>query len=90
MMINLRRGAAASGYHPGLWFDNVEIVAAKRIGRETVECGSNVLKYYVGYCAAAQTGQTKWAGSAPAHSAVSRSGNLNPHPAGECTRGLPG
>lgn len=56
MMINLRRGAAASGYHPGLWFDNVEIVAAKRICRETVECSSNVLKYDVGYCAAAQTG----------------------------------
>jgi len=59
-MINLRREASASGYDPGLWFDNVEIIAAKRIGRETVEYVSNVFKYYVGYRAAAERlGQTE-------------------------------
>ena len=31
------------------WFDNVELVAAKRIGRETVQFVSNVFKYYIAY-----------------------------------------
>ncbi len=45
----LRREAAASGYDPDRWFDNVEIVAARRLGHETVTYVSNVFKYYVGY-----------------------------------------
>ena len=45
----LRREAAAEGYDPNRWFDNVEIIAARRIGRETVTYVSNVFKYYVGY-----------------------------------------
>ena len=45
----MRREAAESGYDPNLWFDNVEIIAARRIGRETVTYVSNVFKYYVGY-----------------------------------------
>jgi len=44
-----RREAAESGYDPGRWFDNVEIIAARRIGSETVTYVSNVFKYYVGY-----------------------------------------
>jgi hypothetical protein len=32
-----------------LWFNNVEIFAARRIGRETVTYVSNIFKYYVGY-----------------------------------------
>jgi membrane-bound lytic murein transglycosylase MltF len=44
-----RQEAAESGYDPNRWFDNVEIVAARRIGRETVTYVSNVFKYYVGY-----------------------------------------
>lgn len=44
-----RREAAENGYNPNHWFDNVEIVAARRIGRETVTYVSNVFKYYVGY-----------------------------------------
>jgi membrane-bound lytic murein transglycosylase MltF len=31
-----RREAAENGYDPHRWFDNVEIIAARRIGRETV------------------------------------------------------
>ncbi len=31
---------------PDIWFDNVEIVAARQIGRETVQYVSNIYKYY--------------------------------------------
>ncbi len=44
-----RREAAENGYDPNRWFDNVEIIAARRIGGETVTYVSNVFKYYVGY-----------------------------------------
>jgi membrane-bound lytic murein transglycosylase MltF len=45
----LRREAAAQGLDANKWFDNVEQVAAKRIGRETVQFVSNVFKYYIAY-----------------------------------------
>jgi membrane-bound lytic murein transglycosylase MltF len=45
----LRKEAAESGYDAARWFDNVEIVAARRLGQETVSYVSNVFKYYVGY-----------------------------------------
>jgi membrane-bound lytic murein transglycosylase MltF len=45
----LRTKAAEQGYDPNLWFDNVEVMAAKDIGRETVQYVSNILKYYVAY-----------------------------------------
>ena len=45
----MRREAAADGHDPNVWFDNVEIIAARRIGRETVTYVSNIFKYYVGY-----------------------------------------
>lgn len=45
----LRREAAEIGLDPNLWFDNVELVVSKRIGRETVQYVSNIYKYYVAY-----------------------------------------
>ena len=45
----LRAEAARMGLDPNIWFRNVEIVAAKRIGRETVQYVSNIYKYYVSY-----------------------------------------
>jgi membrane-bound lytic murein transglycosylase MltF len=45
----LRRQAAAEGLDPNRWFNNVELVAAKRIGRETVTYVSNIYKYYLAY-----------------------------------------
>jgi membrane-bound lytic murein transglycosylase MltF len=51
-----RREAAENGYDPNRWFDNVEIIAARRIGRETVTYVSNVFKYYVGYQITLQRG----------------------------------
>jgi membrane-bound lytic murein transglycosylase MltF len=51
-----RREAAEAGYDPNLWFDNVEIIAARRIGRETVSYVSNIFKYYLGYQIATERG----------------------------------
>ena len=45
----LRRQAAGRGLDPDQWFGQVERVAAERIGRETVQYVSNILKYYVVY-----------------------------------------
>jgi len=45
----LRKQAREMGLDPNVWFRNVEIVAAKRIGRETVQYVSNIYKYYVAY-----------------------------------------
>src|SRR5262249_7144039 len=42
---SLRREAKAQGLDPNKWFNNVELVAAKRIGRETVTYVSNIYKY---------------------------------------------
>ena len=45
----LRRQAAAEGYDPNRWLDNVEVIVARKIGRETVRYVRNVFKYYVAY-----------------------------------------
>ncbi|MFW2364940.1 MAG: transglycosylase SLT domain-containing protein [Desulforhopalus sp.] len=45
----LRREAKKMSLDPNVWFNNVEVVAAKRIGRETVQYVRNILKYYVAY-----------------------------------------
>jgi membrane-bound lytic murein transglycosylase MltF len=45
----LRREATARGLDANVWFDNVERIAAERIGRETVTYVSNIYKYYVSY-----------------------------------------
>lgn len=45
----IRTEAEAEGLDPNVWFQNVEIIAAKRIGRETVQYVSNIYKYYITY-----------------------------------------
>jgi membrane-bound lytic murein transglycosylase MltF len=45
----LRKKAQAQGLDPNVWFGNVEVVAAREIGRETVQYVSNIYKYYVSY-----------------------------------------
>ena len=45
----LRAEAKQMGLDPNQWFRNVEVVAAKRIGRETVQYVSNIFKYYIAY-----------------------------------------
>ena len=45
----LRTEAEQQGLDPNVWFDNVEAVAARRIGRETVDYVSNIYKYWIAY-----------------------------------------
>jgi membrane-bound lytic murein transglycosylase MltF len=45
----LRKRAAARGLDPDKWFNNVEVLAAESIGRETVQYVSNIYKYYLAY-----------------------------------------
>jgi len=46
---NLRAEAAAKGLDPNVWFNNVELIAARRVGQETVVYVRNVYKYYIAY-----------------------------------------
>jgi membrane-bound lytic murein transglycosylase MltF len=46
---SLRGAAEKRGLDPNVWFDNVEIVAADKIGRETVTYVRNIYKYYISY-----------------------------------------
>jgi len=48
-VMKLRSEAIKMKLDPNVWFHNVEIVAAKRIGRETVQYVSNIYKYYIAY-----------------------------------------
>ena len=48
-VIRLRREARESVVDPNIWFRNVEIIAARRMGRETVQYVSNIYKYYIAY-----------------------------------------
>jgi len=45
----LRKEAAQRGLDPNRWFHNVELVAADKIGPETVTYVSNIYKYYTAY-----------------------------------------
>jgi membrane-bound lytic murein transglycosylase MltF len=45
----LRKEAAKRGLDPNKWFHNVELVAAEKIGSETVTYVSNIYKYYTAY-----------------------------------------
>lgn len=53
----LRKEAEKSGLNPNVWFQNVEVVAAKRIGRETVQYVSNIYKYFVVYSLLSEKGK---------------------------------
>ncbi len=59
----LRRIAKEKGLNPNVWFDNVEIIAAQEVGKETVQYVSNIYKFYASYRAlssyAEQSGKKK-------------------------------
>jgi membrane-bound lytic murein transglycosylase MltF len=46
---SLRREAEAEKLDPNVWFNNVERVAAARVGQEPVRYVRNIYKYYVAY-----------------------------------------
>jgi membrane-bound lytic murein transglycosylase MltF len=48
-LIRMRQRAGEEGYDPNVWFDNVELIAADEIGRETVQYVSNIFRYYLTY-----------------------------------------
>ncbi len=50
----LRREAEERGFDPDIWFENVEVIAAEEIGRETVQYVSNIFKYYLAYTLVAE------------------------------------
>jgi membrane-bound lytic murein transglycosylase MltF len=50
---SLRQKAKRQGLDPNVWFDNVEIVSAKNIGRQNIDYVRNILKYWVAYRLAA-------------------------------------
>src|SRR5215510_8609534 len=45
----LRQQAKAEGLDPNKWFNNVELIADREIGHETVTYVSNIYKYYVAF-----------------------------------------
>jgi membrane-bound lytic murein transglycosylase MltF len=53
-MISLRQQAEREGYDPNVWFDNVELIAAREVGREPVSYVSNIYKYYLAYRTSAE------------------------------------
>lgn len=48
-IVALREEAQQAGLNPNSWFNNVERVAAQRVGRETVQYVANIYKFYVSY-----------------------------------------
>jgi len=45
----IRKAAETSGFNPDMWFNNVEVVTAQKIGMETTTYVRNIYKYYVAY-----------------------------------------
>jgi len=56
---SLRRMAQAEGLDPDVWFQNVELIAGREIGRETTTYVRNILKYYVTYQLTLDTAATR-------------------------------
>jgi len=48
-VLKMRKLAKKMGLDENIWYSNVEVAAAKIIGRETVEYVRNVFKYYIAY-----------------------------------------
>ena len=54
-MAKIRKAAAERGLDPNVWFNNVEIITAEKIGLETTTYVRNIYKYYVSYKLMEQT-----------------------------------
>lgn len=55
----LRKQAETEGLDPNVWFDNVEMIAAKEVGAETVTYVANIYKYYIAYQMAAENAKSR-------------------------------
>ena len=55
----LREEAAKVGLDPNQWFNNVELVVARKVGREPVQYVSNIYKYYVAYTLVTETAEAR-------------------------------
>ncbi|MGA9586338.1 MAG: lytic transglycosylase F [Terracidiphilus sp.] len=53
-IVQFRKKAPEMGLDPNVWFGNVELVAARDTGQETVTYVSNIYKYYVAYTLASE------------------------------------
>jgi len=51
---SLREKAKEEGLDPNVWFNNVEIMSARTVGRENVDYVRNILKFWVAYRLAAE------------------------------------
>lgn len=58
-LARLRKQAAAEGYNPDIWFNNVERVVAAKVGQEPVNYVRNIFKYYTSYKLAMAANQAK-------------------------------
>ena len=56
---NLRRSAADAGLDPNVWFNNVELVSARTLGRENIAYVRDILKYWVAYQLANELGEPR-------------------------------
>jgi membrane-bound lytic murein transglycosylase MltF len=45
----LRSEAKKTEFDPNVWFRNVEVIAARRIGGETLQYVRNIYRYYTAY-----------------------------------------
>ncbi|MCL7972205.1 MAG: transporter substrate-binding domain-containing protein [marine benthic group bacterium] len=54
---SLRRRTAAAGLDPNSWFDDVEVLVAREVGREPIRYVSNIMKYYVTFTLMAEERQ---------------------------------
>ena len=43
----LRKEAEKRGLDPNMWFNQVELVVAEKVGQETVRYVANIYKYYI-------------------------------------------
>lgn len=56
---SLRKEAGKRGLNPNVWFNNIELLAAEKIGRETVTYVSNIYKYYIAYSLVQQQNEVR-------------------------------
>ena len=55
----LRKAAEEEGLDPNKWFNNVELIAGREIGAETVTYVSNIYKYYIAFKLVEETEQKR-------------------------------